>query len=382
MTEEELESGVIAKRGVRIDRGKGAYIWDSNGYKYLDMGASYGVCNIGHSPERLVESVRSQMENIIYVSSSYDNPVREALMRRLVEISPIHEGRVFLCSSGTEAVEAAVKFALAATNKKRIIAAIGSFHGRTMGSLSLTHNPKYRAGFEDFLGPVDFVRYGDVADMENNIKDETAAVILEPIQGEGGVRTPPDGYLKKVRELCDSREILLIIDEVQTGMCRTGSMFAVDHEGIKPDILCIGKSLGGGFPIAAALLDGSLGQMEKGRHGSTFGGSPIACSAAIAALDIMEEQELSARAMELGDYFMDRLRSIDSTIVREVRGRGLMIGVELKRRAGPYLSALLRDGIAAIPAGSNVIRFLPPLVIGRDDIDHTVEVLTRVLDEG
>lgn len=193
MMESELESGVISKRGLIIERGEGCYLWDEEGNKYLDMGASYGVCNVGHAPVRLIEAVRAQSEQLFYISTSYDNPARTEMMRRLIEISPLTGGRVFLCNSGTEAVEAALKFALDMTKRKRVIAAKGSFHGRTLGALSLTFNPKYRKGFEPFLGPVDFVRYGDIEELEGMLNNETAAVILEPIQGESGIRLPPEG---------------------------------------------------------------------------------------------------------------------------------------------------------------------------------------------
>jgi acetylornithine/LysW-gamma-L-lysine aminotransferase len=380
MMESDLESGVISKRGIVIERGEGCYIWDTYGNKYLDMGASYGVCNIGHGQASLIEAVKTQSEQLFYVSSSYDNPTRTELMRRLIDISPFKNGRVFLCNSGTEAVEAALKFALDITGKKRIIAAKGSFHGRTMGALSLTFNPKYRKGFEPFLGPVDFVRYGDLEEMEGLMNSDTAAVILEPIQGEGGIRIPPSGYFQRIRELCDQNGSLLIVDEVQTGLGRTGTMFAIEQEGVIPDIMCIGKSLGGGIPIGATLLDENMGLVGKGRHGSTFGGSPIACSAANAALSIINEQDLPERSREKGEYFLERLASIDNPLIREVRGKGLMIGVELKKRAGPYLSALLKEGVAAIPAGSNVIRFLPPLTVEKGEIDSTVTMLQRILD--
>jgi acetylornithine/LysW-gamma-L-lysine aminotransferase len=380
LTEDEMESGVVTRRGVEIARGNGSRIWDSAGREYLDMGASYGVCNVGHCNPRVADAISRQIRELIYISSSYDNPARRGLMRRLISASPEGMERVFLCNSGTESVEAAVKFAVKITGKDRIIAAKRGFHGRTMGALSLTWNPSHREGLENWLCPVDFVGYGDPDEIRKSIDEKTAAVILEPIQGEGGVHVPPEGYLSDVREICDESGALLITDEVQTGMCRTGDFFAVQHEGVVPDLMCVGKSLGGGLPIAATLINRVSGVIPRGSHGSTFGGNPAVCAAASAVIDFMIDEELDKRAGDLGNYFIKTLRDLENPLIREIRGRGLMIGVELKTRAGPYLSKLLERGIAAIPTGATVIRFLPPLVIDKEDIDLTISVLSEVLD--
>jgi acetylornithine/LysW-gamma-L-lysine aminotransferase len=381
LTEGELESGVVSRRGIEISSGNGAHIWDSTGRRYLDMGASYGVCNVGHCNPYVINAIEKQLRSLVYVSSSYDNPARRELMETLVSVSPEGMSRVFLCNSGTESMEAALKFSVKRTGRKKLIAAKRAFHGRTLGSLSLTFNPTYRQGMEELLLPVDFVAYGDTDDLERTVSKETAAVVLEPIQGEGGVHLPPKGYIERAREICDERGALLIIDEVQTGLCRTGKMFSIEHHGVSPDIICVGKSLGGGLPIAATVLNERMGEMEKGIHGSTFGGNPLASAAAVASLRFMIEDELDRRAEVLGKRFMEGLKGIGSQKIREVRGKGLMIGVELKERAGPYLSALLERGIAAIPTGATVIRFLPPLVISEDDIDLTVQTFSEVLDE-
>ncbi len=379
--EEELESGTISKRGLEIVRGEGCRIWDSNGKEYLDMGASYGVCNVGHRNQFVIDAISAQMRDLLYVSSSYDNPARRELMERLLSVSPAGMGRVFLCNSGAEAVEAALKFSLIKTGRKRILAAKRSFHGRTLGALSLTWNPSHRGGFGDGLFPVDFVPYNKIEEINEAITEETAAVFLEPIQGEGGVHVPSKGYLQEVRNICSEKGALMVIDEVQTGMCRTGRMFCVDHHRISPDLMCVGKSLGGGLPIAATMIHEDIGPLPKGIHGSTFGGNPIACAAANGSLRYMTEEKLDARARELGSIFMEGLLSLDSPKIREVRGMGLMIGVELRERAGSYLSSLLDRGIAAIPTGATVIRFLPPLVVEKEDIDHTVKTLAEVLNE-
>ncbi|MFW3145311.1 MAG: aspartate aminotransferase family protein [Thermoplasmatota archaeon] len=380
LREEELESGAVSKRGLEIVRGEGCRIWDANGKEYLDMGASYGVCNVGHRNPMVLEALSRQMEEIMYISSSYDNPVRRECMDAILGISPPGMSRVFLCNSGTEAVEAAMKFSFRYTGRKGVVAAKRAFHGRTLGSLSLTWNPSYREGIEERLVPVDFVSYGSIEEIGEKVTDQTAAVFLEPVQGEGGVHIPPSGYLREVRRICDEKGALLVVDEVQSGLCRTGRMLAIEHHDVVPDIICMGKSLAGGLPMGATVLNERMGPMPKGFHGSTFGGSPLVCAASIAALKFLKENQMDKRSEELGLRFLEGLRSIGSSQIREVRGQGLMIGVELKSRTGPYLSNLLERGIAAIPTGSTVIRFLPPLIITEDDIDRTVGTLAEVLD--
>jgi acetylornithine/LysW-gamma-L-lysine aminotransferase len=381
MKENEMESGVVSRRGIEIVRGEGARIWNAYGNMYIDMGASYGVCNVGHCNPEVQEAVRSQIGRLMYVSSSYDNPERRELMAKLIDLAPKGMGRVFLCNSGTEAVEAALKFSVHQTGKRKIIAAKRSFHGRTLGSLSVTWNPKHRNVMEGSLLETEFVTYGDIEDLRKKIDDITAAVILEPIQGEGGVHLPPDGYFQEVRRICDENGALLIVDEVQTGLGRTGYMFAIEKHGIIPDLICLGKSLGGGIPIAAVLINERLGSMPTGLHGSTFGGNPVACSAANAVLDYLVVNDLPGRAKISGTLLLDGIGSIDSPVIREVRGQGLMIAIELKKKAGPYLSKLLENRIAAIPSGSTVIRLLPPLVIAEEDIKETIKILGEVLNE-
>lgn len=380
LNEGEMESGVLSKRGLEIVRGRGSIIWDIEGREYIDMGASYGVCNVGHCDQGVMRALSDQVKKLTYISSSYDNPARRELMDSLISISPGGLTRVYLCNSGTESVEAAIKFVFHLTGRKKLVAARRGFHGRTLGSLSLTFNPSHRKGMEDLLLPVDFVSFGIIEDIERTVDEDTAAVVLEPVQGEGGVHVAPEGYLKEVRRICDEKGALLIIDEVQSGLCRTGKMFGIEHQDVTPDIICIGKSLGGGLPIAAVLLHERLGQLPAGLHGSTFGGNPIACAAASACLESMVKMKLDQRSRELGDHFLMKLKGLKSQLVREVRGQGLMIGLELKQRAGPYLSALLENGIAAMPTGATVIRFLPPLVVTEEEIDRTVEVLGEVLD--
>jgi acetylornithine/LysW-gamma-L-lysine aminotransferase len=381
IAEEDLASGVYAKRNVEIVKGQGCYIWDSNEKKYIDMGASYGVCNVGHCNPDVVAAVRSQAESLLYISSTYKNPIRRELLERIISISPSGMARVFLCNSGTESVEAAIKFALFHTKRKHIVSAMRSYHGRTLGSLSATWNKKYREPFSHQLMRTRFVKYDDIENLKETVDKDTAAVLLEPIQGEGGVIVPNENYFKAVRDVCTDSGTLLIVDEVQTGLGRTGSMFCVHQYNIEPDVMCIGKSLGGGLPIAATVLHEHLGAMQKGIHGSTFGGNPIACAAANATINYIKKENLPGYAKEMGNYFKSRLNDLPSQTIREVRGLGLMLAIELKTKNTPYLNKLLENGIAPLPGGTTVIRFLPPLVVEREDIDKTLSILESVLIE-
>ncbi len=381
LSEDELDSGVYPKREVVIARGKGCTLWDANNNEYLDMGASYGVCNIGHCNSEVIKAIKSQAENLFYISSTYPNPVRRELLEKIISISPKGMARAFLSNSGTEGIEAALKFAILHTKRKKIIAAMRSYHGRTLGSLSATWNQKYREPFNNHLMPVEFVKYDDSESMKNMVDKETATVILEPIQGEGGVYVPSKSYLRAVRDICSDAGAMLIIDEVQTGLGRTGKMFCLEHFDVIPDILVIGKSLGGGLPIAATVLHEELGAMPKGTHGSTFGGNPICCAAANAVIDFILDNDLPARSEELGNYFKSRLTNLPSSIIREVRGIGLMLAIELKTKNTPYLNKLLERGIAPLPGGTTTIRFLPPLVISKDEIDKTLAILEESLND-
>jgi acetylornithine/LysW-gamma-L-lysine aminotransferase len=380
-TEADLASGVYAKRDVEIVRGLGSNIWDSSGKKYIDMGASYGVCNVGHCNPEVVEAIKRQAEKILYISSTYPNPVRRELLEKLITISPKGMARAFLCNSGTESVEAAIKFSILHTHRTGIVSAMRSYHGRTLGSLSATWNKKYREVFQDLLIPTSFVKFSDTEGLKDAVDSNTAAVLLEPIQGEGGVYVPDMDYFKAAKDICSDAGALLIVDEVQTGFGRTGKMFCSEHYGITPDIMCVGKSLGGGLPIGATVLHEKLGEMPKGMHGSTFGGNPIACAAANACIDFILNSNLPKHAAEQGEYFKSRLNDLRSDNMREVRGLGLMLALELKVKNTPFLNALLENGIAPLPGGTTTIRFLPPLIVENKEIDETITVLERFLNE-
>ena len=380
--ENTYTSGVYGKRPVVIVRGSGALLWDAEGREYIDCMAGHGVANIGHGRPEIAVALAEQAQRLITCPEIVYNDVRARLLERLVQITPEGLEHVFLCNSGTEAVEGAFKFARLVTGRTGIIATLRSFHGRSMGALSATWEPHYREPFAPLIPDVSHMRYNDLAAAEAAINEQTAAVIIELVQGEGGVHVGTEEYVHGVARLCRERGALLIIDEVQTGFGRTGQLFACNHYSVQPDILCLAKSLAGGVPMGAICLGERVmesGRITKGVHGTTFGGNPLSCAAALATLAIIEHEELPARAERFGAYIRDRLQALQLPIVREIRGRGLMIGIELKQRVQPYLETLCERGILALPAGPNVLRLLPPLVITEEQIDRVLVVLDEVL---
>lgn len=370
---------LYAKRPIIVERGSGARIYDVNGREYIDCGASFSVCNVGHANPKVVKAIQEQAEKLMFIQLTYYNETRAKLAKLLVDIAPSNLTKIYLANSGTECVEATIKFARGSTGRKEIIAMTGAFHGRTMGALTLTFKPQYKKPFGPMLPDVKHARYGDIESLIELISDQTAAVILEPIQGEGGVIVPPEDYLQQVRALCDEHGALLILDEIQTGLGRTGKMFACEHYDVQPDLMCLAKSIAGGMPMGAVLGTPEAMNIPRGTHGTTFGGNPLAAAAATAALEYLVEEDLPARAGKLGEDMIERIKAIDSPVIREVRGKGLMIGIELKKKAGRYLQALMDEGVLCLPAGALVIRLLPPLVITEDEIDRVVTALEKVL---
>jgi len=378
-TEDQLSVGVYQKRGVTIVRGEGACVWDEAGREYIDCVAGVGVANVGHCNPAVVKAVQEQAARLITCSELFYNDARAKCLERLMRITPDGIDRFFLCNSGTEAVEGAIKFARMATGRKRVVAAMRGFHGKTLGSLSATWERKYRDPFAPLVPDFAHAPYNNIDEFEKAIDGETAAVILEPVQGEGGVRPASAEFFRAVRKACDDRGTLFIIDEIQSGFGRTGRMFACEHFGVLPDILTMAKGIAGGVPMGAIGINRRVGELEKQSHTSTFGGNPLACAAAAAAIDFMLDRDLPRQAAENGDYFMQQLRAIGSSRIREIRGLGLMIGVELKEKAGAFAQAMLREGVLVLLAGTTVLRFLPPLVITREQIDAVVSVLSKVL---
>ncbi len=376
--ESRYTSGLYGKQPIIFVRGQGASLFDIDGVEYLDCAAGHGVANLGHAHPKVAAALAEQSTKLITLFETFYNDQRAALMQKMGTLVPGLD-RLFFCNSGAEAVEAAIKFARISTGRAGIVATMRAFHGRTFGALSATHNKKYRQGFEPLVPGYSHVPYNNIEALEAAITDETAAFILEVIQGEGGVYPADPAYVQAARRICDEHEALLIVDEVQSGFGRTGKLFAVQHSGVTPDLLCCAKSLAGGMPMGAVLIGPKVQNLVPGVHGSTFGGNPLACAAANAALEVIEEEELPKQAAEKGEYLLDKLQEINSPLIREVRGMGLMIGIELKQKVAPYIKTLQDRHVLALNAGMTVIRLLPPLVITHEQIDHLVEVLSEVL---
>jgi len=369
---------VFPKRELTIVRGEGAILWDDAGKSYIDCTAGVGVASIGHANPRLADAIAEQAKTLVTCPGIFYNDVRARLVEKLVSIAPDGMQHVFLCNSGAEANEAAIKFARHATGRTQFVSAMRGFHGRTLGALSATH--KYRDQFEPLIPGFSFVPFNNLDKLAAAVSEETAAVILEPVQGEGGVRPGSADYFQAVQSLCRERGALLIMDEVQTGMGRTGAMFASSHFGIQPDLICLAKGIAGGVPMGAVVC-GERIVAEIGIHGTTFGGNPLACAAALATIDYIEEHDLCAEARRKGDLLTEALRGINSSRIREVRGLGLMIGIELKEKVKPHILGLMEKGVLALPAGATVLRLLPPLVITDEQLEEAVAAIRESLSD-
>jgi len=379
--ETKYGAGVYAKQQLSIVRGQGASLFDVDGNEYLDCSSGHGVANLGHAHPKVAAAIAEQAATLITLFESYPNDKRAALMQKMATLVPGLE-RVFLCNSGTEAVEAALKFARVSSGRTEVVAAMRAFHGRTFGALSATFNKKYRQGVEPLVPGFSHVPYNNIEALANAVTAETAAVILEAIQGEGGIYPADRGFFQAARRICEEKGTLLIVDEIQSGFGRTGKMFAFQHFDVTPDVLCCAKSLAGGVPMGAVLIGEKVKNLTPGVHASTFGGNPLSCAAALAALSAIEEEDLAGQAAAKGAYLMDKLRQIESPLVREVRGMGLMVGIELKQKVAPYLQALQDRNIIALNAGMTVLRLLPPLVISYEQIDHLITTLEEVFKDG
>jgi len=376
--ENKHTSGVYAKQALTIVRGQGASLFDVDGVEYIDCSSGHGVANLGHAHPKIAEALYKQASTLITLFETFPNDKRAELMEKITSLVDGLD-RVFFCNSGTESVEAALKFARISTGRKNIVAAMRAFHGRTYGSLSATFNKKYREGFEPLVPGFSHVVFNNIESLENAVTAETAAVILEVVQGEGGVYPANLEYIRAARRICDERGALLIVDEIQTGFGRTGKLFAIEHFGVTPDLLTCAKSIAGGVPMGAVLIGRNVKNLIPGVHASTFGGNPLACAAAIAALEVIAEEDLPRQALVKGAYFQDGLRALNIPAVREVRGIGLMIGIEMKHKVAPYIKALQEKKIIALNAGMTVIRLLPPLVITYDQLDLVLDALEEVL---
>jgi ornithine--oxo-acid transaminase len=376
---------------VVIDRAKGVWVYDVDGKKYLDCLSAYSAVNQGHVHPKILEALVEQAKKVTLTSRAFRNDQLPLLYKELSEMTGYEMSLPM--NSGAEAVETAIKLARKWAYQVKgvpryqadIIVCEGNFHGRTTTIISFSSEPLYREEFGPFTPGFVTVPYGDATAIERAITPNTAAVMLEPIQGEAGVKTPPDGYLKQVAEICKKNNVLFIADEIQTGLGRTGKLFACDHEGVRPDVMVIGKALSGGFyPVSAALADKPImGLLTPGEHGSTFGGSPLGAAVARASLRVIRDENLAERADQLGTYFMEQLAEIPSPHVKEVRGKGMLIGVELKpeaRGARRFCEALQDRGILAKETHEHVIRFAPPLVIEKETIDWALPHIREVLN--
>ncbi|KTG29250.1 aspartate aminotransferase family protein [Haloferax profundi] len=373
---------VFNEKPITIESGEGPYLYSDDGTEYLDFGASYAVAALGHSHPAVTSAIQEQAAKLTYVQASYPVEVRTELYEKLAALAPGDIENVWLCNSGTEANEAAMKFARSATGRQKIIATKRAFHGRTLGSLALTWKQKYKKPYEPVAGGVEFVTYGDEEELAEAIDDETAAVFLEPIQGEGGINPASAEYLQAARDLTEDAGAALVFDEIQTGIGRTGSLWACENVGVVPDILTSAKGIANGLPLGATLCADWIAD-GAASHGSTFSGGPVVCAAANATLDTIVEQDIPGHAAEIGDYLTSGLEAAveeHDLPVREVRGEGLMIGVEVKRGANRTLKHLaLSEQLLALPAGRTVVRFLPPLVIDEEHADRAVDAMTSVL---
>ncbi|NET73074.1 MAG: ornithine--oxo-acid transaminase [Sphaerospermopsis sp. SIO1G2] len=373
---------------VVIERGDGVWVHDVEGKKYLDCLSAYSAVNQGHCHPRIQQAMIDQLGRVTLTSRAFRNNQLGPFLQKLSQLTSYD--KAIPMNSGAEAVETAVKAARkwghvvkgVPENTAEIIVCEGNFHGRTTTIVSFSSDAQYKENFGPLTPGFTIIPYGDAQALENAITDRTVAFLFEPIQGEGGVIVPPSGYIKKVREICDQHNVLMIADEIQTGFGRTGKLFACDHEEVRPDIVTIGKALSGGFyPVSAAIADDRiLGLFRPGDHGSTFGGNPLGAVVASTAIDVLVEENLVQQSQDLGEYFMGRLRRIESAVIKEVRGKGLLIGVELTENARPYAEALRDRGVLAKETKATVIRFAPPLVITKEEIDWAIEQIEAVFN--
>jgi acetylornithine/LysW-gamma-L-lysine aminotransferase len=377
--EDAHTSGLYTKRAIVLVRGDGATVFDSEGRSYIDCVGGQGMANLGHGNAAVADAIAQQARTLASCTELFYNDRRAELYDVLAGILPAALDRVFLCNSGTEAVEGALKFARAATKRTGIVATMRGFHGKTMGALSATWGPEYRDLFGPLVPGFSHVPFNKPEALDAAITTDTAAFIFELVQGEGGVRPATREFAQEAARLCAERGALLIVDEVQTGFGRTGTLFAVEQYGLTPDILCLAKSIAGGMPMGAVAFSRKIGDLTKRSHSTTFGGNPLACAAAIAAIGEIRRLDLARNAQERGAQLIEGLRAIRSGRVRELRGLGLIVGIELKENAGPSIKALQDEGVLTLGAGPTVVRYLPPLVITSEQIDRVVAATAKVL---
>lgn len=381
-SEDRFTPPVYAKLPVVVVKGRGAKVWDVHGRVYVDCMGGYGVALVGHCHPRVVEAVKRQVENLMVCHGSLYNDVRAEFLEKLISIAPRGLDMVYLGNSGAEAVEAALKVARKYTGRRKFVSAIEAYHGKTMGALSVTWRAKYRKPFEPLIGDVEFVPYGNAERLRKAVSKDTAAVILEPVQGEAGVKIPPEDYLKEAREICDERDALLIFDEIQCGLGRTGEMWACQHWNVTPDILCVAKGLAGGIPIGATIGRREvIGCFSTGEHTSTFGGNPVACAAGSAVIDVLLSENLPEKSKKVGSLFKSILEELASKyrIIRRVRGLGLMLAFDSRFSVKDIVFNAVQEGLLILYSGLSTVRLLPPLVISEDEVRSAVSILERLI---
>ena len=375
-------SGAYFKRPLTLVRGAGTRVWDDAGRSYLDATSGQGVALTGHAHPAVSAAIARQAGELVTSPEIFFNEQRARLYKRLTDLTPGDIGKFFLCNSGAEAMEGALKVAMLLTGRSKVLATRNAFHGRTLGALALTWNPKYRQPFSAWQGErVQHLAFNDLEAARAAIDDETAAVVVEVVQGEGGVWPADGAWLRALRQFCDDHGVLLLIDEIQTGLGRCGSWFACEQADVVPDIIALGKGLAGGVPIGAVCWRASLGSLPAGSHGSTFGGNPLACAAALATLAVIQDEQLPQRSAHLGVWIKSELAKMRHPAVREVRGLGLLVGIQLRGRVTPVLKRLQDRGVLALPAGFNVLRLLPPLIVSEGELQDIVFAIRESLDD-
>lgn len=370
-----------------IEKAEGVWVENPEGERYMDMLSAYSAVNQGHRHPKIIQALKNQADKVTLTSRAFHNDQLGPWYEKICRLTK--KEMALPMNTGAEAVETALKAARRwgydvkgiAENHAEIIACTGNFHGRTLGAVSLSSDPEYKRGFGPLLPGITLIPYGDIEALKSAITPNTAAFLMEPIQGEAGILLPPEGFVKAASDLCKEHNVLFIADEIQVGLARTGKMFACDWEEVEPDILILGKALGGGvFPISCVVANSDvLGVFNPGSHGSTFGGNPLACAVSIASLEVIEDENLAQRSLELGEYFLQQLRTINNPMIKEIRGRGLFIGVELTEAARPYCEQLKKAGLLCKETHETVIRFAPPLIITKEEIDWAFEKIQNVL---
>jgi LysW-gamma-L-lysine/LysW-L-ornithine aminotransferase len=382
VSEDNYLGNLYQRFPINISKGKGAIVWDVSGNEYIDCMGGYGVALIGHCNDRVVNAIKNQSEKLITCHMSIYNNVRLEFLEKMSKISPKKLSKIFFSNSGAESTEAALKFSRKFTGKSGIIAMSGGYHGKTFGALSVTHNEKYRKSFQPLLEGVKFVPYSNPSKIEESLDDSIGTVIIEPIQGETGIIVPSDGVLQQIRKICDQNNLVLIFDEIQTGLGRTGRMWAGEHWSTTPDIMCLAKGIAGGLPMGLTLCKPEiLDAMKVGEHSSTFAGNPLSCSAGIATIESIIEENLVENAAKVGNIFKNGLFQLKENhrIVRDVRGLGLMLALELRFDIKDILFDGIKEGLLMLYSGRNIIRLLPPLVLDEVKVAKTLSIMDKLL---